>query len=136
VARPVDLPRVLAAGLGKVEFETFEEGREAEVLSRLLHRAELEVFRKRMSGVDLSGLLSAFDADGAVIETSDVTSSAELLGQFTRIPGFAAMLAALDVHSESREQAASALEFVLDGLHLTRRLDRDVAADTVRYTAR
>ncbi len=135
VARPVDLGQVLAAGLGKVEFETFEEGREAEILGRLLQRAQLDVFRSRMAGVDLSGLLTTFEG-GTVVETGDVMPSAELLNQFDRIPGFAAMLAALDVHSESRELAASALEFVLDGLHLTRRLDRDVQVGGVRYSAR
>ncbi|CAN5782446.1 sigma 54-interacting transcriptional regulator [soil metagenome] len=136
VARPVDLPRVLAAGLGKIEFETFEEGREAEILARLLQRAQLETFRSRMSGIDLAGLLAIFDDEGVAIETSDMTPAADVLGQFERIPGFAAMLTALDVYTESRQLMASALEFVLDGLHLSRRLDRDVQADTVRYTAR
>jgi magnesium chelatase subunit I len=134
VARPVDLAQVLAAGLGKIEFETFEEGREPEILARLLHRSQLEVFRARMVGVDFSGLLASF-AEGVVVETDDVMSAADLLGQLDRIPGFAAMLAALEVQSESRELAASALEFVLDGLHLSRRLDREARASGVRYAA-
>jgi len=125
---------VLAAGLGKIEFETFEEGREAEILARLLHRAQLEVFRSRMVGVDVSGLLSVFD-EGAVVENSDVMPAAELLAQVDRIPGFAAILAALGVQAESRELAASAFEFVLEGLHLTRRLDRVTGPGTVRYAA-
>ena len=134
VARPIDLAQVLAAGLGKIEFETFEEGREPEILARLLHRSQLEVFRSRMVGVDVSGLLAAF-SEGVVVETDDVMSAAELLGQLDRIPGFAAMLTALDVQSESRELAASALEFVLDGLYLSRRLDRESQASAVRYAA-
>jgi magnesium chelatase subunit I len=135
VARPVDLAHVLAAGLGKIEFETFEEGREAEILARLLARAQLEVFRSRMVGVDMSGLVAAFE-DGTIVETGDVMAAADVLGQLDRIPGFAAMLAALGVQAESRELAASAFEFVLDGLHLTRRLDRVVEAGTTRYAAR
>ena len=134
VARPIDLLQVLTAGLGKVEFETFEEGRELEILTRLLHRAQLDVFRARMVGVDLSGLLAHFE-DGTTVETGDVMASAEVLGQFDRIPGFAAMLAALGVQAESEELAASAVEFVLDGLHLTRRLDRRHATGGVRYAA-
>src|SRR5690606_26934322 len=39
VARPIDLHHVLHAGAGKIEFETFEEGRELEILTRLLQRA-------------------------------------------------------------------------------------------------
>jgi len=134
VARPVDLVQVLAAGLGKIEFETFEEGREAEILTRLLRRAQLEVFRSRMVGVDVSGLLSVFD-EGTVVENSDVMPAGELLAQVDRIPGFAPILGALGVRAESRELAASAFEFVLDGLHLTRRLDRVAGPGTIRYAA-
>jgi magnesium chelatase subunit I len=134
VARPVDLLQVLQAGLGKVEFETFEEGREVEILSRMLHRAQLEVFRSHMVGVDFSALLTRFD-EGAEVVTSDVMPAEQVLGQIGRIPGFARMLNALGVHSESRELAASALEFVLQGLHLSRRLDRELTDGAVRYRA-
>jgi magnesium chelatase subunit I len=134
VARPVDLALVLQAGVGKVEFETFEEGREAEILTRLLHRAQLEVFRSHMIGVDFSGLLTRFD-EGVVVETSDVMPAEEVLGQIGRIPGFARMLSALGIQEESRELAASALEFVLQGLHLSRRLDRETTNGTVSYRA-
>jgi magnesium chelatase subunit I len=135
VARPVDLLQVVQAGVGKIEFETFEEGRELEILTRLLHRAQLEVFRAHMVGVDFSALLSRFD-EGAMVVTSDVMPAAEVLGQIGRIPGFARMLSALGVHSESRELAAAAFEFVLQGLHLSRRLDREATTDgTVRYRA-
>jgi magnesium chelatase subunit I len=134
VARPVDLQQVLQAGVGKVEFETFEEGREVEILTRLLHRAQLEVFRARMVGVDFTGLLARFD-EGAVLETGDVMPAHEVVGQIGRIPGFARMLTALDIQAESRELAASALEFVLQGLHLSRRLDRETMGGTVRYRA-
>ena len=135
VARPVDLQQVLQAGIGKIEFETFEEGREQEILTRVLHRAQLEVFRSHMVGVDFSALLARFD-EGAVVMTSDVMPAAEVLRQIGRIPGFARMLSALGVHDESRELAAAALEFVLQGLHLSRRLDREMTTDgALRYRA-
>ena len=136
VARPVDLAQVLTAGLGKVEFETFEEGREADVLERLLRRSLLEVFRRRTAGLDLSGLVAAFDA-GTVVETGDLLTGEDLLGQLGEIPGLAALLAALEVSEESPALAASALEFALEGLHLSRRLDRhDVGPATYRYEQR
>jgi magnesium chelatase subunit I len=134
VARPIDLAHVLAAGAGKVEFETFEEGREHEILDRLLRRAQLEVFRARMVGVDFGPLLAKFDA-GDVVEVDDVMPADAVLGQLDRVPGFARMLVALDINGESRELAAAALEFVLQGLHLSRRLDREAADGAVRYRA-
>jgi magnesium chelatase subunit I len=133
VARPTDLAQVLSAGIGKVEFETFEEGREAELLERLLRRSLLEVFRRRTSGLDLVGLVEKFDA-GLSVETGDLLPAEQLLAQLDTIPGLARLLAALDVEEESPLLAASALEFALEGLHLSRKIDRtEVGAAGYRY---
>jgi magnesium chelatase subunit I len=133
VARPADLDQVLAAGIGKVEFEAFEEGREADILERLARRALLEVFRRRTAGVDLSGLLAKFD-EGLAVETGDLVAADDLLGQLGHVPGLARLLAALGVEEESPALAAAALELALEGLHLSRRLDRTpVGPATFRY---
>ena len=124
VPRPADLAQVLTAGLGKVEFETFEEGREAEVLERLVRRAVQEVFRRRTAGVDLAGLVALFDG-GATVETGDLVAGSDLLGQLGEIPGLGRLLSALEVEEESPAVAAAAVEFALEGLHLQRRIDRD-----------
>ena len=136
VARPVDLVQVLQAGSGKVEFESFEEGREAEILQRLARRATLEVFRRRTARADLSGIVDRFE-QGLSVETGDLVAAEDLLAQLDRLPGLARLLAALDVEQESPALAAAALEFALEGLHLTRRIDRnDVGPGTVRYGGR
>jgi magnesium chelatase subunit I len=136
VARPVDLAQVLSAGLGKIEFETFEEGREPEILERLMRRAVLEVFRRRTAGTDTSGLVALFEA-GRVVETTDLLSSKELLSQLDHVPGLAALMGALGVADESPATAAAALEFTLEGLHLSRRLDRqDIGPAAWRYTTK
>jgi magnesium chelatase subunit I len=136
VARPADLGHVITAGLGKVEFETFEEGREAEVLERLARRAVQEVFRRRTTGVDLSGLVSHFE-QGLTIETGDLVAGEDLLRQLGSVPGLARLLTALDVEGESPALAAAAVEFALEGLHLQRRIDRDeVTPGVVRFERR
>jgi magnesium chelatase subunit I len=136
VARPSDLAQVLSAGLGKVEFESFEEGREADIIERLARRALLEVFRRRTSSIDLSRLVAWFDEGGAV-ETGDLVPGDELLAQLGRVPGLAKLLVALSVDEESPALAAAALEFALEGLHLSRKIDRDdLAPGTFRYAGR
>jgi magnesium chelatase subunit I len=115
-----------------VEFDTIEEGRESDILTRAARNAELDVFRRRLSGYDFAPLLARFD-DGMVAETSDATSAADLLGQFGDLPGLAKLLERLGVEEESPGVAASALEFALDGLYLSRRLNRDLSAGRVRY---
>ena len=136
VARPADLGNVLTAGLGKIEFETFEEGREAEVLERLLRRAVSEVFRRRTAGLDLSGLVSLFE-QGLTIETGDLVSGEALLRQLGEVPGLARLLGALDVEEESPAVAAAAVEFAFEGLHLQRKIDRDdLGPGTIRFGRR
>jgi magnesium chelatase subunit I len=126
VPRVCDLPAVVEAGLGRVEFDTIEEGREEEILSRALKTAELQVFRQRLSGFDFQPILSRF-AQGFEAETSDLLPAADLLAQFGELPGLSKLLQRLGVEEESPGVAASALEFALEGLHLSRRLNKDAA---------
>ncbi|RPJ12266.1 MAG: magnesium chelatase, partial [Actinobacteria bacterium] len=127
VPRVCDLPAVVEAGLGRVEFDTIEEGREEEILSRALKTAELQMFRHRLSGFDFQPILSRF-AQGFEAETSDLLPAAELLSQFGELPGLSKLLQRLGVEEESPGVAASAVEFALEGLHLSRRLNKDTAA--------
>ena len=124
VPRVCDLPAVLESSLGRVEFDTIEEGREEEILSRAAKTAELEVFRRRLSGFDFQPMLERFSA-GFEAETSDLTPASELLAQFGELPGLSKLLERLGVEEESPGVAASALEFALEGLHLSRRLNKD-----------
>jgi magnesium chelatase subunit I len=124
VPRVCDLPAVLESSLGRVEFDTIEEGREEEILSRAAKTAELEVFRRRLSGYDFQPILERFSA-GFEAETSDLTPASELLAQFGELAGLSKLLERLGVEEESPGVAASALEFALEGLHLSRRLNKD-----------
>jgi magnesium chelatase subunit I len=124
VPRTCDLPAVISSSLGRVEFDTIEEGREEEILARALKGAELEVFRTRLSGFDFQPILSRFQT-GFAVETSDLTSASDLLGAFGELPGLSRLLERLGVEEESPGVAASAIEFALEGLHLSRRLNKD-----------
>jgi magnesium chelatase subunit I len=64
-------------------------------------------------------------SEGFVAESYDLMPAGEFLGQFGDLPGLAKMLDRLGVEEESPGVAASALEFVLEGLHLSRRLNKD-----------
>ena len=132
VARVCDLPAVVPASRGKVEFEAAEEGRELEVLAHLLRKATADTFRARLAGVDLSGLQSRFD-EGATVETGDLVPAADLLERLGTVPGLAAILSHLGVEEESPGLAAAALEFALEGLHLNRRLSKDALPERTVY---
>jgi len=128
VARVGDLAPVVTTLRGKVEFEAGEEGREDDVLAHLLRTAVAGVFRSRLAGADLSGF-TALVAEGATVSTGELVPSAELLAQVGTVPGLAKVLERLGFgEAPSAAQAASGVELVLEGLHLTRRLGKDVVA--------
>jgi magnesium chelatase subunit I len=124
VARVCDLPSVVPAARGKVEFEQAEEGRELEVLHHLLRRATADTFRAHLAGTDLSGLQSRFE-QGVTVETGDLVPAADLLTALGPVPGLAQLLMRLGIEQESPALAAAALELALEGLHLHRRLGKD-----------
>ena len=134
VPRVSDLPGVIRSGMGRVEFESFEEGRESEILEQMARKAVLDVFRRRLGGFDFAQLLARFD-EGMEVDTGDLVPAGDLLKQAGQIPGAAALLKRLGVKEESPALAASALEFALEGLHLSRRLNKSDTATGAKYEA-
>jgi magnesium chelatase subunit I len=124
VARICDVAPVLPTLLGKVEFEMGEEGREPAVLDHLLRLATAATYKDRLAGLDLSGFTAVF-SEGAVVETGELVAAADVLGQLGSVPGLFKVLSRLGYDDgASRGQVAAAAEFTLEGLHLTRRLDK------------
>lgn len=135
VARVCDVPTIVPTLLGKVEFEMGEEGRERDILEHVLKVATAETFRSRLSGLDLSGFTGLFE-DGSVVETGDLVTGADLLAQVGPVPGLSKVLDRLgDGDDASPGHVAAAVEFVLEGLHLTRRIDKDTVAGRTVYGA-
>jgi len=134
VARVGDLPGVLSTLRGKIEFEMGEEGREAEVIAHLFRLAVVSTYRDRLAGVDLHGFTEHF-TEGDTVETGAHVTSSHLLAQLGTVPGLAAVLHGLGVSEDnvSPGQVASAVEFVLEALHLTRRLDKANIDGTTVY---
>jgi magnesium chelatase subunit I len=137
VARVADLPTIVPAIQGKVEFEASEEGREADVLEHLLRRSVADTFRSRLGGVDLNPLVEIF-AEGATVETGELVPATELLTRLGTVPGLGRILTALgiDEGAETPGLAAAGLEFALEGLYLLRRLSKDSVDDHAVYGAR
>ena len=95
VARVADLPGVIPASRGKVEFDDADEGREFEVLEHLLRRAIAETYRARLAGLDLRPLQAKFD-EGLTVSSGDTVSADALLEQLGPIPGLSTLLERLE----------------------------------------
>jgi magnesium chelatase subunit I len=136
VARVSDLPSVVPAVQGKVEFEASEEGREAEVLDHLLRRAVADTFRARLGGVDLAGLVAVFE-DGTTVESGELVPATDLLASVGTVPGLAKILTGLGIDDvDTPGLAAAGVEFALEGLYLLRRLSKETVDDRILYGSR
>ena len=140
VPRVVDLWPVVDAALGRVEFDTLEQGNEAAIVALALRRAILRTWRRHLAGVDVGRVLQRFEERDLVVSTGPLTSAEELLGQFGEtVDGLEEWAAALGVEDADHGSMAAVVEFVLEGLHLGRRLskgvDHDHDGDEVVFTA-
>lgn len=131
VPRVSDLPFIVASFTGKIELETFEEGRESRVLEELTKKALLTVFNKRFHVKELEPVVQLFEAGLALEVGSEVPSRAYVEMARANEP---LADAAKSMGSEATpELLASTIEFVLEGLHLNRRLNRDRLERGFRY---
>jgi magnesium chelatase subunit I len=134
VPRVSDLEALVSSTAGKVEIETLEEGRDGQVVDRLLKQATLTVFKARCPIEQFRDVVLAFDEGTIVHAGDDVASTAytEVLG---RIPVLRSSVMAL-AGSETPAAVASATEFVLEGLHLSKRLNKEAAGGRATYRGR
>ncbi len=117
-----DLPYLVASLGGKIELETFGEGREDRLVEDLTKRATLGIFGRYCNVDDLEDIVTAFDLGNAVETGSDVPAAA-YASALDNIEGLPAAVSALVGDDKRPEVVASAVEFVLEGLHLNRRLN-------------
>jgi magnesium chelatase subunit I len=130
--RVTDLSAIVASTSGKIELESVGDGAEDKILGKLAQRAVLNIFSRSFTGGDLDEVVSAFQG-GLRFEASDDMPSAEYLRQIGEIRPLHA--AAKKLGAGNPAAVASAVEFVLEGLHLSRKLNKDVHAGRFRYRA-
>ncbi len=135
VPRIADLEALAASTAGKVEIEAVDEGRDAQVVEQLLKAAVLTVFRERLPIERLRDVLAAFD-DGVVVHAGDDVAATDEAALVESVPALRAPVLELTGGDESPAAIASAVEFVLEGLHLAKRLNKDAAAGKATYRGR
>jgi magnesium chelatase subunit I len=135
VPRISDLDALAASTSGKVEIEALEEGREGQIVEHLLRAAVLTVFRRHLAVEELRELVDGFEG-GRVVHAGEDVVSADYLQLLDEMPLLADPVARLAEGDESPAAVAAAVEFVLEGLHLSKRLNKDAAGSRATYRGR
>jgi magnesium chelatase subunit I len=130
VPRVSDLPFVIPAIQGKVEFETVEEGKEEQIIEKLIQGAIIAVFNRFFSVSEFDDTITRFKS-GISVEVGDMMPSDNYQRILKQVEGLDKQVA--KVEAKSPPQVASAIEFILEGLHLNKRLNKDKVGAKVQY---
>jgi magnesium chelatase subunit I len=135
VPRVSDLDALASSTSGKIEIETLEEGREGPIVDNMMKGAVLTVFKQYLTPDQLRGVLAAFD-DGIVAHTGEDVPSAQLAELVTSVPALREPVETITGGDESPAAVAAAVEFILEGLHLSKRLNKDASGARATYRSR
>jgi len=130
VPRVSDLGAITASTGGKIEMESLGETTEEKVLGKIMQRALLNVFNRSFASGELDEVVGAFQ-DGLKIEVSDSMPSDAYLRHLGQVRPLQAAVRKLGAQDPAT--VAAAVEFVLEGLHLSKKLNKDLQAGQARY---
>ncbi len=132
VPRVSDLHAMLASTCGKVEVEYIgEDRREDELVEKLVNRAIMKAFDDHFSVNSCQKIIEYFNS-GWGVEVSDDMASEDYMEGIKEIPGLEETIRSLG-DLESPALLASATEFVLEGLHLHQKLNKEVKGGRITY---
>ncbi|HEX5094814.1 MAG TPA: magnesium chelatase, partial [Acidimicrobiia bacterium] len=135
VPRVSDLDALASSTAGKVEIESIDEGRDEQVVEHILKSAILTTFRDSLSVEDLRAVVDAFEGSRVVHAGEDV-SSAEYVALLEDMKALREPVLRLTGGDESAASIASAVEFILEGLHLSKRLNKEAVGARAQYRGR
>ncbi len=127
--RICDLDALAASTAGKIELDTIDDDAGDAVFAHLVAAAVLGVFKERVPMETLNDVVAGFD-DGSIVSTGDDVTVADYVALVETNPALAQAIDALTESDSPDAVRASGVELVLEGLHLSRRLNKD--ADGVR----
>jgi magnesium chelatase subunit I len=131
VPRVSDLKALRTSTTGKVELETMGEARDEQIIDKFVQSAVSAVFNRNFSTRQFERLILAFD-NGLMVEASEMMPSMDYVLQLSHLDGLKEAVDKLEVGGNPAA-VASAVEFILEGLHLNRKLNKDATIGPARY---
>jgi magnesium chelatase subunit I len=132
VARVSDLAAVTASTSGKVELDTLDDSDNGQVLDKIVRSACSNVFRRHFSAAELADLVQRFDQGGFTVEVGPLMMVESYGHGISELPGLDLARQKLD-EPDTPQSMAAVLEFVLEGLHLGKRLNKTALDSTSVY---
>ena len=132
VVRVSDLAAVMPSTAGKVELDTWDDTDDDQVLDKVVRSACSNVFRRHFSTQELAELVQRFDQAGFTVEVGPLLPADSYGGALRELPGLDRAREKLG-EPDTPQSMAAVLEFVLEGLHLSKRLNKTALGGTAVY---
>jgi magnesium chelatase subunit I len=141
VPRVSDMAHVIPSARGKIELSMNEEdGHEDKLIGRIADEAVKAVFTQHLDAREFRPIVDYFES-GKSVELGDTMPSREVVARIEKIPGLrkraeelaATLIGNLDDPQARLAAVASAAEFILEGLHVSNKLNKNVKAGATSY---
>src|SRR5579872_1527108 len=126
-----DLPSIIASTAGKIELDAVGDVKEERVIQKLINASILSVFGDYFEAREFEQLVAGFER-GLSVHVGDDLPSMEYVNQLSKVGGLSKAIDKLNGRG-SPASIASSVEFILEGLHLNRRLNKDEVSGKIRY---
>jgi magnesium chelatase subunit I len=134
VPRVSDLSAMVQSTQGKIEFDTMDDSDADQVIAALVSLAVRQCFADVLLE-EASEIVEAFNGE-AIVHTGDDLPDADYLAVLDAMPALEAPVERIAGPSASDGEKAAAVEFVLEGLYLTKRLAKDASGARALYRSR
>jgi magnesium chelatase subunit I len=126
-----DLSALTASTMGKIELESVGDSREDKVVDKLIHQAVVNVFARYFNIAEFEDVVASFEG-GRKLEASPLQPSMSYVMAGSQSSSMKEALQTLGAQGNPAI-VASGVEFILEGLHLNRKLNKDRSSAGFRY---
>jgi magnesium chelatase subunit I len=135
VPRVSDLSAVVQSTQGKIEFDTLDENDSDQIIAALVSLAVRQCFAEHVLLEEAPDIVDAFQGE-VLVHTGDDLPDRDYLEVLAAMPALDAPVRRIAGPEASDGELAAAVEFVLEGLHLTKRLAKDASGARALYRSR
>ena len=135
VPRVSDLSAMVQSTQGKIEFDTMDDSDSDQVIAALVALAVRQCFAEHVLLEEAPAIVEAFSSE-AIVHTGDDLPDKDYLAVLAAMPALEEPVRRVAGPGASDGELASATEFILEGLYLTKRLAKDASGARALYRSR
>ncbi|HEY5265342.1 MAG TPA: sigma 54-interacting transcriptional regulator [Acidimicrobiales bacterium] len=135
VPRVSDLSAMVQSTQGKIEFDTMDDSDADQVIAALVSLAVRQCFSEHVLLEEAPEIVEAFNSE-AIVHTGDDLPDQDYLAVLAAMPALESPVDRIAGPGASDGEKAAAVEFVLEGLYLTKRLAKDASGARALYRSR